>query len=67
MDVEPEKSKVAEPRPGRNVPWVEKYRPTEFTQIVGNQAHGSILTALKYGLPKRQRREIENGWKWYLV
>lgn len=37
MAVEPEKSKVGEPRPGRNVPWVEKYRPTEFSQIVGNQ------------------------------
>jgi hypothetical protein len=38
MAPEPEKPKVAEPRPARNVPWVEKYRPTEFSQIVGNQA-----------------------------
>jgi hypothetical protein len=36
--MEPEKSKSGEARPGRNVPWVEKYRPTEFNQIVGNQA-----------------------------
>ncbi len=39
MAPEPEKPKVAEPRPARNVPWVEKYRPTEFSQIVGNQAN----------------------------
>ena len=36
MSVEPEKSKVGEVRV-RNVPWVEKYRPSEFNQIVGNQ------------------------------
>jgi len=38
--VEPEPSKgggEGEGSKGKNVPWIEKYRPVEFSQIVGNQ------------------------------
>ena len=34
MSAEGEKSKAGS---GRNVPWIEKYRPTTFPEIVGNQ------------------------------
>ena len=46
MSADGEKSKAAS---GRNVPWIEKYRPTTFPEIVGNQEtvrtiRGSLLT-----------------------
>ena len=34
MSTDGEKGKAAS---GRNVPWIEKYRPTTFPEIVGNQ------------------------------
>ena len=34
MSVEPEKSKL-NPKASKNSPWIEKYRPVEFNQIVG--------------------------------
>jgi len=36
MSVEAEKSKAGA-KHQKNVPWIEKYRPVEFNQIVGNQ------------------------------
>jgi len=36
MSVEAEKSKAGT-KHQKNVPWIEKYRPVEFNQIVGNQ------------------------------
>ncbi len=35
MSVEAEKSKAGA-KHHKNVPWIEKYRPVEFNQIVGN-------------------------------
>ena len=35
MSVEAEKSKAGA-KHQKNVPWIEKYRPVEFNQIVGN-------------------------------
>jgi len=43
MSVEPEKSKL-NPRASKNSPWIEKYRPIEFSQIVGNQETVSRLS-----------------------
>jgi len=40
MSAEGEKSKAGS---GRNVPWIEKYRPTTFPEIVGNQETVSRL------------------------
>jgi len=40
MSLEGEKSKAGS---GRNVPWIEKYRPTTFPEIVGNQETVSRL------------------------
>jgi len=43
MSVEPEKYKL-NPRASKNSPWIEKYRPIEFSQIVGNQETVSRLS-----------------------
>jgi len=43
MSVEPEKSKL-NPKASKNSPWIEKYRPVEFNQIVGNQETISRLS-----------------------
>jgi len=37
MDVESEKTKSSGVKTTKNVPWIEKYRPTLFNQIVGNE------------------------------
>jgi len=39
MEVEAEKPKASSSgeKPVKHMPWIEKYRPTEFSQIVGNQ------------------------------
>jgi replication factor C subunit 2/4 len=42
MEVEPEKSKTKK-EAVKNVPWIEKYRPTKFQEIVGNQETVSRL------------------------
>ena len=42
MEVEPEKSKTIK-EAVKNVPWIEKYRPTKFQEIVGNQETVSRL------------------------
>jgi len=44
MSLEPEKSKSGSgAKSTKNLPWIEKYRPTEFNQIVGNQETVSRL------------------------
>ena len=42
MPTDGEKGKAAS---GRNVPWIEKYRPTTFPEIVGNQETVSCFTS----------------------
>ena len=51
MEVEPEKSKGSgsseKTKSARQMPWIEKYRPSEFNQIVGNVISQHIFTCLK--------------------
>ena len=41
MSVEAEKSKAGA-KHQKNVPWIEKYRPVEFNQIVGRRAFSTF-------------------------
>ena len=39
--IEPEKCKG---KPEKHLPWIEKYRPVEFSQIVGNlELHNNVI------------------------